>query len=46
MERLRYYYQGDEAVEFQTLSRDCNAVGADRRPREFCAWVHLRARRG
>jgi len=45
MERLRYYYQGDEATEFQTLSRNCNAIGADRRPREFCAWVNMRARR-
>jgi len=28
------------------LSRDCDALGADRRPREFCAWARLRARRG
>ncbi|WP_343655074.1 Wzy polymerase domain-containing protein [Cupriavidus sp.] len=46
MERLRYYYQGDEAAQFGVLSRDCDALGADSRPREFCAWVHLRAQRG
>lgn len=46
MERLRYYYQGDEAAQFAALSQDCDAVAADHRPREFCAWVHLRERRG
>jgi hypothetical protein len=46
VERLQYYYQGDEFTVLQTLSHDCNAVGADRRPREFCAWVRLRAGRG
>ena len=46
MERLRYYYQGDESAQFAELSQDCDAVGADRRPREFCAWVHMRVQRG
>lgn len=46
MERLRYYYQGDEAAQIAALSRDCDAVAADRRPREFCAWVRMRDQRG
>ena len=46
MERLRYYYQGDEAAQLGALSRDCDALGADHRPREFCAWVHMRTQRG
>lgn len=46
VERLPYYFQGDEATVFEMLSRDCDALGADRRPREFCAWARLRARRG
>lgn len=45
MERLRYYYQGDEATQFDALARDCDALSADRRPREFCAWVRMREQR-
>jgi len=46
MERLRYYYQGDEATQFNTLDRACDEVAAAHRPRDFCAWVRVRARRG
>lgn len=46
MERLRYYFQGDEPAQFTALVRDCEAVAADRRPREFCAWARMRAGRG
>ncbi|AZG12492.1 PglL family O-oligosaccharyltransferase [Cupriavidus pauculus] len=46
MERLRFYYQGDEAAQFAALSRDCEALGADRRPRDFCTWVRVREQRG
>lgn len=42
MERLRYYYQGDEVAQFSALSKACDEVSADHRPREFCAWVHVR----
>ncbi|SDC46827.1 O-antigen ligase [Cupriavidus sp. YR651] len=46
MERLRYYYQGDEVAQFNALDRDCDEVEPDIRPHEFCAWVRMRARRG
>lgn len=46
MERLRYYYQGDEAAQFNTLDHACDDVAAARRPRDFCAWVRVRARQG
>lgn len=45
MERLRYYYAGDEAAQLASLDRDCAAVAAATRPRSFCDWVHAQSRR-
>ncbi|WP_130391260.1 PglL family O-oligosaccharyltransferase [Cupriavidus agavae] len=44
MERLRYYYQGDEAAQLAALVHDCEAVASSHRPREFCAWATHRER--
>lgn len=39
MERLRYYYFGDEAAQFAILVRNCEAQAVAGRPAEFCAWA-------
>jgi O-antigen ligase len=46
MDRLRYYYQGDEAAQFNTLDKACEEMDDAHRPRDFCAWVRVRARQG
>ncbi|WP_354681048.1 PglL family O-oligosaccharyltransferase [Cupriavidus plantarum] len=51
MDRLRYYYQGDERAQFAALARSCEelqeagTVQAAAQPREFCAWVRAKSRR-
>ncbi len=42
LERLRYYYRGDEAAQFARVAGYCEGVDAARRPREFCEWVQRR----
>ena len=44
MERLAFYYQGDESAQFNALVQDCDAMDAAHRPKEFCAWAKIRAR--
>ncbi|WP_404993496.1 Wzy polymerase domain-containing protein [Cupriavidus pauculus] len=44
MERLAFYYQGDESVQFNALVQDCDAMDAAHRPKDFCAWAKIRAR--
>jgi len=44
MERLRFYYQGDEAAQFAALVHDCDAIPSRQRPREFCTWATHRER--
>lgn len=51
MDRLRYYYQGDERAQFASLARACEEMTeagtrqAAEQPREFCAWVRAKSRR-
>ncbi|MEM5273642.1 Wzy polymerase domain-containing protein [Cupriavidus taiwanensis] len=45
MERLRWYYLGDEAAQFATIAQACRGVKADARPQAFCGWVADRSRR-
>jgi O-antigen ligase len=45
MERLRWYYLGDEAAQYAAIAQACRGVKADQRPPAFCAWVGDRARR-
>ncbi|CAG2149204.1 hypothetical protein LMG31506_03974 [Cupriavidus yeoncheonensis] len=45
LERLRYYYQGDEATQYATLDQACREVPNAARPREFCGWIREQARR-
>ncbi|QOT77124.1 PglL family O-oligosaccharyltransferase [Cupriavidus basilensis] len=44
LERLRFYFAGDEANQFAELARACAEVDAAARPRDFCDWVQLRAK--
>lgn len=39
MERLHYYYLGDEAAQFAMVARLCDAQAADERPADFCDWI-------
>lgn len=45
LERLRYYYQGDEPTQYATLDQACREVADAARPREFCQWIRQQARR-
>ncbi|MFS8935181.1 PglL family O-oligosaccharyltransferase [Cupriavidus taiwanensis] len=45
MERLRWYYLGDEAAQYATIAQACRGVKADQRPQAFCGWVLDRSRR-
>ncbi|WP_432260350.1 PglL family O-oligosaccharyltransferase [Cupriavidus sp. TMH.W2] len=45
MERLRWYYLGDEAAQYAAIAQDCRALKPDERPQAFCAWVGDRSRR-
>ncbi|MDQ0143669.1 PglL family O-oligosaccharyltransferase [Cupriavidus necator] len=45
MERLRWYYLGDEPAQYAAIAQACRDVKADERPQAFCAWVGDRARR-
>ncbi|WP_265919332.1 PglL family O-oligosaccharyltransferase [Cupriavidus nantongensis] len=45
MERLRWYYMGDEAAQYATIAQACRGVTADQRPQAFCGWVTDRSRR-
>ncbi|WP_427312583.1 PglL family O-oligosaccharyltransferase [Cupriavidus sp. H39] len=45
MERLRWYYLGDEPAQYATIAQACRGVKADERPQAFCAWVADRSRR-
>ncbi len=45
LERLRYYYLGDEPAQYATLDQACREVADAARPREFCRWVRAQARR-
>lgn len=45
MERLRWYYLGDEAAQYATIAQACRGVKADQRPQAFCGWVADRSRR-
>lgn len=42
LERLRYYYRGDEAAQFARVAGYCDGVDAARRPNEFCEWIRRR----
>ncbi|NSX02222.1 PglL family O-oligosaccharyltransferase [Cupriavidus gilardii] len=42
LERLRYYYRGDEAAQFARVAGYCDGVDAARRPNEFCEWIQRR----
>ncbi|WP_454730976.1 MULTISPECIES: Wzy polymerase domain-containing protein [Cupriavidus] len=44
LERLRFYYAGDEARQFAEVARACAGVDAAARPREFCDWVEARSK--
>nr|WP_115708263.1 Wzy polymerase domain-containing protein [Cupriavidus taiwanensis] len=45
MERLRWYYLGDEAAQYATIAQACRGVKAEARPQAFCGWVLDRSRR-
>ncbi|AMR76955.1 PglL family O-oligosaccharyltransferase [Cupriavidus nantongensis] len=45
MERLGWYYMGDEAAQYATIAQACRGVTADQRPQAFCGWVVDRSRR-
>ncbi|MBO4121416.1 O-antigen ligase C-terminal domain-containing protein [Cupriavidus gilardii] len=42
LERLRYYYRGDEAAQFARVAGYCDGVDAARRPNAFCEWIQRR----
>jgi O-antigen ligase len=43
LERLRFYYAGDEAAQFRMVAKACQDVEPTRRPVVFCDWVDDRA---
>ncbi|RDK05937.1 PglL family O-oligosaccharyltransferase [Cupriavidus lacunae] len=45
MERLHWYYLGDEAAQYAAIAQDCRALKPGERPQAFCAWVGDRSRR-
>ncbi|CAG9169846.1 hypothetical protein LMG32289_01877 [Cupriavidus pampae] len=48
MDRLRFYYQGDERAQFAALARACKEMNggseAEAEPREFCSWIRAKSR--
>ncbi|WP_454720125.1 MULTISPECIES: Wzy polymerase domain-containing protein [Cupriavidus] len=44
LERLHFYYAGDEARQFAEVARACAGVDAAARPRDFCDWVAARSK--
>ncbi|AGW88926.1 ligase [Ralstonia pickettii DTP0602] len=45
MERLRWYYLGDEVAQYAAIAQACREVKPEQRPQAFCAWVSDRSRR-
>ncbi|MCY1216114.1 hypothetical protein D9M68_402240 [compost metagenome] len=45
MERLRWYYLGDEVAQYAEIAKACRDLTPDERPQAFCAWVGDRSRR-
>ncbi|CAG9164901.1 hypothetical protein LMG23992_00047 [Cupriavidus laharis] len=45
LERLHYYYLGDEPAQYATLDQACHDVADAARPRAFCAWINSQAQR-
>jgi len=45
MERLRWYYLGDEVAQYAEIAKACRDLAPDQRPQAFCAWVGDRSRR-
>jgi len=45
LERLRYYYAGDEARQYAWVNRSCQNVAASARPQAFCDWIARKARK-
>jgi hypothetical protein len=45
LERLRFYYLGDESTQYAALDNACREVADAARPREFCRWIREQARR-
>ncbi|MNT92228.1 hypothetical protein D3C72_2334770 [compost metagenome] len=45
MERLRWYYLGDEVAQYAAIAQACRELKPDERPQAFCAWVVDRSRR-
>lgn len=45
LERLRYYYAGDEAAQYAFIAQACHDVADDVRPKAFCDWVRRQSRR-
>lgn len=45
MERLRWYYLGDEVTQYADLAKACRELSERERPQAFCAWVTDRSRR-
>ncbi|MBY4895438.1 PglL family O-oligosaccharyltransferase [Cupriavidus sp. AU9028] len=43
LERLRFYYSGDEAAQLGRVARFCQQTQAAARPEAFCAWVSRQA---
>lgn len=44
LERLRFYYAGDEPAQYAALDQACRDVDDAARPREFCRWIREQAR--
>ena len=42
LERLHYYREGQEAVQFAEMAHSCSEVVSAARPHEFCEWVQSR----
>ncbi|MGY8526089.1 Wzy polymerase domain-containing protein [Paracidovorax citrulli] len=39
LQRLRFYYGGDEAAQYGRVARLCQQAPAAQRPQAFCAWI-------
>lgn len=44
LERLHFYYLGDEANQFADLAHACAEVDPVARPRDFCDWIRARSK--
>jgi O-antigen ligase len=44
LERLHFYYAGDEVNQFADLAHACGEVSPVARPRDFCDWVGARSK--